>query len=100
MLDVPVDTPNGRLLLYRQPMLRAQTAFVIFAGRCRKVLNKVMIDPALGERIPALPTGGLLLDPTVKQVKDGAASGAFELASQNEDTLFIAFIGHGDHFGD
>src|SRR5262249_26809257 len=61
-------------------------------------LYEVMIDPALGECMPALPTEGLLLDPTVKQVKDALRS-AFELASQNDDTLIIAFIGHGDHSG-
>src|SRR5262249_18220249 len=61
-------------------------------------LYEVMIDPALGECVPALPTGGLLLDPSVKQVKDALRS-SFELASQNDDTLLIAFIGHGDHSG-
>jgi Tetratricopeptide repeat len=61
-------------------------------------LYEVMVDQALGECIAALPTAGLLLDPTVKQVKDALRS-AFDLASQNDDTLIIAFIGHGDHFG-
>jgi Caspase domain len=60
-------------------------------------LYAVMLDPALGECVPAL-SAALLRDPTVKQVKDALRS-AFKLASQNDDTLLIAFIGHGSYAG-
>src|SRR6266496_5162130 len=62
-------------------------------------LYEVMINPALGDCVDALPNGGLLLDPTVRETKD-ALHLAFQLASDNDDTLLIAFIGHGDHRGD
>jgi hypothetical protein len=61
-----------------------------FLPEAAKKLYEVMVDSALSECMAALPSGGLLLDPSVKQVKDALRS-AFELASQNDDTLLLAF---------
>jgi Tetratricopeptide repeat/AAA ATPase domain len=63
-----------------------------------KGLYEVMVDPALGDCVPALLTGGLLVDPTVSQTKEALRS-AFQLASANNNALLIAFIGHGHRRG-
>jgi tetratricopeptide (TPR) repeat protein len=58
-----------------------------------------MIDDEQGQCVPALPEGGLLLDPTVVRAKD-AIRAAYRRASQDQATLFLAFIGHGRSSGD
>src|SRR5262245_11993642 len=65
-------------------------------------LYRIMTDPELGQCVPALPEdqgGGLLLDPTVSQVKK-ALRAAFQRASTDEATLFLAYVGHGEAIGD
>jgi hypothetical protein len=62
-------------------------------------LYRVMVDPALGSCNPALPVGGLLINPSVNVMKQSLRS-AFELASRSEATLLIAYVGHADHDGE
>ncbi|MEV6913024.1 hypothetical protein [Amycolatopsis sp. NPDC051071] len=51
--------------------------------------------PALG----ACDTAGLLLDPTVQEL-DSVIEQAVRAASESEDTLIIAVLGHGEYAGD
>jgi hypothetical protein len=58
-----------------------------------------MLDPDQGQCQPALPDGGLLLDPPLSRMK-GAIRDAYRLASSDQATLFLAFIGHGQAAGE
>src|SRR4051794_30781852 len=65
-------------------------------------LYRVMTDPELGQCVPALPEeqgGGLLLDPTVREVK-AALRSVIQRASADQATLFLAYVGHGEAFLD
>jgi hypothetical protein len=61
-------------------------------------LYRVMLDPERGQCASALPHGGLLIDPTVVDVR-AAISEAFRLASHEQATLILAYIGHGCSMG-
>jgi hypothetical protein len=58
-------------------------------------LYAVMVDPERGACVSAIDGSGLLLDPTVEAVKD-AIEKAYLHAAEDEATLFIAYIGHGE----
>ena len=57
-----------------------------------------MTDAELGGCVPALGDGGLLIDPSWAQAHK-AIEVAFRRASEDEATLFLAFIGHGEYVG-
>lgn len=57
-------------------------------------LYEVMTDPARGQCAPALEMA-CLLDASVAETK-AAIRDAFSRASEDEATLFVAFIGHGE----
>ena len=61
-------------------------------------LYAVMTDTELGRCVPALDEGALLVDPSVGEARD-AIETAFQRASKDEATLFLAFIGHGEYVG-
>ena len=61
-------------------------------------LYAVMTDTGLGRCVPALDEGALLVDPSVGEARD-AIEIAFQRASEDEATLFLAFIGHGEYVG-
>jgi hypothetical protein len=62
----------------------------------RDVAN-ALLEPELGGCVPALADGkALLVDPTVAQL-DEAITEAFARASEDEATLFIALVGHGEY---
>ena len=58
-------------------------------------LYEVMTDPERGACQPALDPSGLVIDPTVDAAKT-AIEMAFERAANDEATLLLAFIGHGE----
>jgi ABC-type multidrug transport system fused ATPase/permease subunit len=61
-------------------------------------LYEVLIDPQLGACMPALPgdgDAGLLLDPLATTAKEAIAK-AWMAASNDEATLVLALVGHGD----
>jgi hypothetical protein len=58
-------------------------------------LYEVMTDPKRGACQPALDPSGLVIDPTVAEAK-AAIRTAFERAANNEATLLLAVIGHGE----
>lgn len=62
-----------------------------------KQVADALLDPAAGGCAPALPDGrALLLDPTMAEL-DGAITAAFERAAEDEATLFLSIIGHGEY---
>ena len=61
-------------------------------------LHAVMTDAELGGCVPALSDDGLLIDPSWAQAHK-AIEVAFRRASEDEATLFLAFIGHGEYVG-
>jgi hypothetical protein len=66
-----------------------------FLPKAAEDLYAVMTDPELGGCEPALAEGGLLLNPTASEARRRIKN-AFEGASNDDATLFIAYIGHGD----
>ena len=56
----------------------------------------MMIDPDLGQCLPARPEGGLLIDPTVTEARS-AIIDSFRRASEQQATLILAYIGHGEY---
>ncbi|MBP2324540.1 hypothetical protein JOF56_004925 [Kibdelosporangium banguiense] len=58
-----------------------------------------LLDPAVGGCVPALPERPMLVDPTVGELDD-AITEAFARASEDEATLFIALVGHGEYTDD
>ena len=74
-----------------------QLGTLSFLPKVAEELYDVLTDPAKGGCTAATPHG-LLLDPTVDQART-AIEGAFRLASEAEATLFLVFIGHGEHVG-
>jgi hypothetical protein len=58
-----------------------------------------LLDPAVGGCVPALPERPFLVDPTVDQLDD-AITEAFARASEDEATLFLALVGHGEYTAD
>src|SRR5512133_1237399 len=65
-----------------------------FLPKAAEDLYAVMTDPELGGCVPALSTGGLVLNPSVSETKHSIKE-AFVQASRDEATLIIAFVGHG-----
>ncbi|MFC0108181.1 caspase family protein [Kibdelosporangium aridum] len=59
-------------------------------------VSETLLDPSIGGCVPALPDTPLLVDPTVAEL-DSAVTEAFERASEDEATLFIALVGHGEY---
>ncbi|MET0235901.1 MAG: AAA family ATPase [Kibdelosporangium sp.] len=55
-----------------------------------------LLDPAVGGCVPALPERPLLVDPTIDELDD-AITAAFARASEDEATLFVALVGHGEY---
>jgi hypothetical protein len=66
-----------------------------FLPQAAQDLYAVMTDPERGACVSALAGDGLLIDPTVKDAKDAIKS-AYQRAAEDEATLFIAYIGHGE----
>ncbi len=64
-------------------------------GAAREVAE-TLLDPSIGGCVPALPDTPLLVDPSVTEL-DAAVTEAFERASADEATLFIALVGHGEY---
>jgi hypothetical protein len=73
----------------------AQLNTLSFLPQVAQDLYSVMLDPELGGCVPALEASGPLLDPSVQQAHN-AIEGAFQQASKDGATLFLAFIGHGE----
>ena len=69
-----------------------------FLPKVAEELYDVLTDSAKGGCTAAIPPNGLLLDPTVDQARS-AIEEAYRLASEAEATLFLAFVGHGEHVG-
>lgn len=69
-----------------------------FLPATAREFHAVMTDPDRGSCVSALEADGLLIDPTVHQAKEAIRS-AYAMAARDEATLFIAYIGHGEHFG-
>ena len=67
-----------------------------FLPKAAEDLYRVMIDPELGGCVSALEGDGLICDPSVDEAIK-AIELAFRRASQDEATLFLAFIGHGEY---
>jgi hypothetical protein len=57
-----------------------------------------MTDLERGSCVSALEGEGLLIDPTVQAAKEAIRT-AYAMAALDEATLFIFYIGHGQHFG-
>lgn len=63
-------------------------------------VSKALLDPDIGGCVPALADGrGLLVDPTMVELDDALAE-AFERASEDEATLFLSLVGHGEYADD
>jgi hypothetical protein len=58
-------------------------------------LYETMTDPDRGACRPALEPSGLVIDPTVAEAKKAIRT-AFERAADDEATLLLAVIGHGE----
>ncbi|WP_193441297.1 caspase family protein [Actinosynnema sp. ALI-1.44] len=58
-----------------------------------------LLDPSIGGCVPAIEDTPILVDPTVTELDD-AVTEAFERASDDEATLFIALVGHGEYTHD
>jgi hypothetical protein len=58
-------------------------------------LYEAMTDPERGACQPALDPSGLVIDPTVAEAKEAIRT-AFERAANDEATLLLAVIGHGE----
>jgi len=58
-------------------------------------LYEVLTDPKRGACQPALEPSGLVIDPTVAEAKKAIRT-AFERAADDEATLLLAVIGHGE----
>jgi hypothetical protein len=67
-----------------------------FLPQAAQDLYAVMVDPARGACVSAIGGEGLLIDPTVKDVKDAIRT-AYQRAANDAASLFIAYIGHGEH---
>jgi hypothetical protein len=67
-----------------------------FLPRAAQDLYAVMTDPERGACVSALEGEGLLIDPAVGDVKDAIRT-AYQRAAKDAATLFIAYIGHGEH---
>ena len=90
-------TSNRRLLVIgSQCEALGDAARLEFLPRVAEELYAVMIDPDLGQCLPAQPEGGLLIDPTVNEARS-AIIDSFCRASKQQATLILAYIGHGEY---
>ncbi|WP_410579104.1 FHA domain-containing protein [Amycolatopsis sp. lyj-108] len=72
-------------------------SFLPDAGR---QVSTALLDPEIGGCVPALEDGrGLLVDPTMVELDDALVE-AFERASEDEATLFLSLVGHGEYADD
>lgn len=63
-------------------------------------VSGALLDPEIGGCVPALADGrGLLVDPTMVELDDALVE-AFERASDDEATLFLSLVGHGEYADD
>ncbi|WP_328701463.1 FHA domain-containing protein [Amycolatopsis pittospori] len=63
-------------------------------------VSTALLDPVIGGCVPALADGrGLLVDPTLTELDDALVE-AFERASEDEATLFLSLVGHGEYADD
>ncbi|MFJ8913853.1 FHA domain-containing protein [Amycolatopsis sp. NPDC102389] len=63
-------------------------------------VSTALLDPEIGGCVPALEDGrGLLVDPTMVELDDALVE-AFERASEDEATLFLSLVGHGEYADD
>ncbi|KFZ78658.1 phosphopeptide-binding protein [Amycolatopsis sp. MJM2582] len=63
-------------------------------------VSTALLDPEVGGCVPALEDGrGLLVDPTMVELDDALVE-AFERASEDEATLFLSLVGHGEYADD
>ncbi|MEV6910178.1 FHA domain-containing protein [Amycolatopsis sp. NPDC051071] len=63
-------------------------------------VSAALLDPEIGGCVPALADGrGLLVDPTMVELDDALVE-AFERASEDEATLFLSLVGHGEYADD
>ncbi|MFE6611018.1 FHA domain-containing protein [Amycolatopsis sp. NPDC057786] len=63
-------------------------------------VSTALLDPEIGGCVPALEDGrGLLVDPTMVELDDALVE-AFERASDDEATLFLSLVGHGEYADD
>ncbi|MFC3449136.1 FHA domain-containing protein [Amycolatopsis speibonae] len=63
-------------------------------------VSTALLDPGIGGCVPALADGrGLLVDPTMTELDDALAE-AFERAAEDEATLFLSLVGHGEYAAD
>ncbi len=63
-------------------------------------VSGTLLDPEIGGCVPALADGrGLLVDPTMVELDDALVE-AFERASEDEATLFLSLVGHGEYAED
>ena len=67
-----------------------------FLPQAAQDLYAVMTDHERGACVSAIGGEGLLIDPTVREAKE-AIRAAYRRAAEDEATLFIAYIGHGEH---
>ena len=67
-----------------------------FLPNAAQDLYAVMTDPERGACVAALDGKGLLIDPSVNDTKDAVRT-AYRRAAKDGATLFIAYIGHGEH---
>jgi hypothetical protein len=67
-----------------------------FLPQAAQDLYAVMTDRERGACVSALDGEGLLIDPAVRDVKDAIRT-AYQRAAKDAATLFIAYIGHGEH---
>ena len=77
-----------------------QLSKLSFLPGLAKDLYSVMTDPEIGDCSSALKSkSGLLLDPTVEEAHSGIEASIIA-ASEDQASLFIAFIGHGELVGE
>ncbi|MFD8492198.1 tetratricopeptide repeat protein [Amycolatopsis sp. NPDC059657] len=69
-----------------------------FLPKAAHEVAEALLDPEIGGCVPASGTG-TLIDPTMVELDDALVD-AFERASENEATLFLALVGHGDYAAD
>jgi hypothetical protein len=71
-----------------------------FLPEAAREVSEALLDPDLGGCVPALADGRpMLVNPTAAEL-DTAVTAAFERASEDEATLFLALVGHGDYADD
>lgn len=71
-----------------------------FLPEAAREVADALLDPEVGGCVPALADGRrMLVDPTAVELDDAVVA-AFERANEDEATLFLALVGHGDYADD